>query len=135
MKLPTLNGSFVRDKPWVRFRCTRPASKYGTVKIIRDLDLEIADGEFVVIVGPSGCGKPTLLRMIAGLEATTPGQIVIDGHDVTAALPVERKLAMVFQTSALYPHMTVRQNMGFGLKLAKLSSGAIKAKVDAQPIR
>ena len=109
----------------------KAGKQYGTVEIIRDLDLEIADGEFVVIVGPSGCGKSTLLRMIAGLEATTAGQIVIDGRDVTEALPVERKLAMVFQSYALYPHMTVRQNMGFGLKLAKLSSGAIKTKVDA----
>ena len=109
----------------------KAGKQYGAVEIIRDLDLEIADGEFVVIVGPSGCGKSTLLRMIAGLEATTSGQIVIDGRDVTASLPVERKLAMVFQSYALYPHMTVRQNMGFGLKLARLSSAAIKAKVDA----
>ncbi len=110
----------------------RQAGKqYGAVEIIKDLDMEIADGEFVVIVGPSGCGKSTLLRMIAGLEQTTSGQILIDGRDMTAASPVERKLAMVFQSYALYPHMTVRQNMGFGLKLARLSAGKIKAKVDA----
>jgi multiple sugar transport system ATP-binding protein len=107
------------------------AKQYGAIEIIKDLNMEIADGEFVVIVGPSGCGKSTLLRMIAGLEQTTSGQILIDGHDVTAASPVERKLAMVFQSYALYPHMTVRQNMGFGLKLAKLSTGTIKVKVDA----
>ncbi|WP_426230485.1 ABC transporter ATP-binding protein [Pararhizobium sp. DWP3-4] len=109
----------------------KAGKQYGTVEIIRDLDLEIANGEFVVIVGPSGCGKSTLLRMIAGLEQTTSGQILIDGDDVTAASPVERKLAMVFQSYALYPHMTVRQNMGFGLKLAKLPAGTVKAKVDA----
>ncbi|PSJ57088.1 ABC transporter ATP-binding protein [Pseudaminobacter soli (ex Li et al. 2025)] len=108
----------------------KAGKQYGATKIIRDLDLEIADGEFVVIVGPSGCGKSTLLRMIAGLEETTSGQILIDGKDVTKAPPVERQLAMVFQSYALYPHMTVRQNMGFGLKLAKLPSGAIRAKVD-----
>ena len=109
----------------------KAGKQYGAVEIIKDLDLEIANGEFVVIVGPSGCGKSTLLRMIAGLEQTTSGQILIDGRDVTLASPVERKLAMVFQSYALYPHMTVRQNMGFGLKLAKLSTATIKAKVDA----
>ncbi len=108
----------------------KAGKRYGGTEIIRDLDLDIADGEFVVIVGPSGCGKSTLLRMIAGLEETTSGSIRIDGRDVTKAPPVERQLAMVFQSYALYPHMTVRQNMGFGLKLAKLSSDAIKAKVD-----
>ncbi|PWK67630.1 ABC transporter ATP-binding protein [Aminobacter sp. AP02] len=109
----------------------KAGKQYGTSEIIRDLDLEIADGEFVVIVGPSGCGKSTLLRMIAGLEQTTSGKLLIDGRDVTTAPPVERKLAMVFQSYALYPHMTVRQNMGFGLKLTKLSADRIKAKVDA----
>ena len=108
----------------------KAGKRYGGTEIIRDLDLDIADGEFVVIVGPSGCGKSTLLRMIAGLEETTSGTILIDGKDVTKALPVERQLAMVFQSYALYPHMTVRQNMGFGLKLAKLPADAIKAKVD-----
>ena len=108
----------------------KAGKRYGGTEIIRDLDLDISDGEFVVIVGPSGCGKSTLLRMIAGLEETTSGHLFIDGRDVTKAPPVERQLAMVFQSYALYPHMTVRQNMGFGLKLAKLSPDAIKAKVD-----
>ncbi|MEW9612443.1 ABC transporter ATP-binding protein [Shinella sp. S4-D37] len=108
----------------------KAGKRYGGVEIMRDLDLAIADGEFVVIVGPSGCGKSTLLRMIAGIEETTSGRIVIDGRDVTKAPPVERELAMVFQSYALYPHMTVRQNMGFGLKLAKLPATTIKAKVD-----
>ncbi|OCP15778.1 MULTISPECIES: ABC transporter ATP-binding protein [unclassified Ensifer] len=109
----------------------KAGKQYGNLEIIRELDLDIADGEFVVIVGPSGCGKSTLLRMIAGLEETTSGQIFIDGRDVTAVSPVERKLAMVFQSYALYPHMTVRRNMGFGLKLAKLPADRIKAKVEA----
>ncbi|MDR7223032.1 ABC transporter ATP-binding protein [Aminobacter aminovorans] len=108
----------------------KAGKRYGGTEIIRDLDLDISDGEFVVIVGPSGCGKSTLLRMIAGLEETTSGRLLIDGRDVTKAPPVERQLAMVFQSYALYPHMTVRQNMGFGLKLAKLSPDVIKAKVD-----
>ncbi|KQU74519.1 ABC transporter ATP-binding protein [Aminobacter sp. DSM 101952] len=108
----------------------KAGKRYGETEIIKDLDLNIANGEFVVIVGPSGCGKSTLLRMIAGLEETTSGSLTIDGRDVTKAPPVERQLAMVFQSYALYPHMTVRQNMGFGLKLAKLSVDVIKAKVD-----
>ena len=109
----------------------KAGKRYGAVEIIRELDLEIADGEFVVIVGPSGCGKSTLLRMIAGLEATTAGQILIDGRDVTSASPVDRQLAMVFQSYALYPHMTVRQNMGFGLRLAKVPAATAKAKIEA----
>ncbi len=109
----------------------KAGKRYGAVEIIRELDLEIADGEFVVIVGPSGCGKSTLLRMIAGLEETTAGEILIDGRDMTAASPVDRQLAMVFQSYALYPHMTVRQNMGFGLKLAKVPAAAAKAKIEA----
>ncbi|HEV7320492.1 MAG TPA: ABC transporter ATP-binding protein [Ensifer sp.] len=109
----------------------KAGKRYGGVEIMRDLDLAIADGEFVVIVGPSGCGKSTLVRMIAGIEETTSGTIVIDGRDVTKAPPVERQLAMVFQSYALYPHMTVRQNMGFGLKLAKLPGSTIREKVDA----
>ncbi|CAN7757031.1 ABC transporter ATP-binding protein [Ensifer adhaerens] len=109
----------------------KAGKRYGAVEIIRELDLEIADGEFVVIVGPSGCGKSTLLRMIAGLEATTDGQILINGRDATSASPVDRQLAMVFQSYALYPHMTVRQNMGFGLRLAKVPSETARAKIEA----
>ena len=84
---------------------------------IRPLDLEIADGEFLVLVGPSGCGKSTLLRLIAGLETPTAGRIVIGGADVTALPPQSRDLAMVFQSYALYPHMTVRENLAYGLKV------------------
>src|ERR1041384_4739669 len=84
---------------------------FGATTIIPNIDLDIADGEFVVFVGPSGCGKSTLLRLIGGLEDTTSGKISIDGRDVTEEAPAKRKLAMVFQSYALYPHMTVRNNI------------------------
>src|SRR3984885_15138621 len=89
---------------------------YGTAHVLSDIGLSIEDGEFVVLVGPSGCGKSTLLRMIAGLDAPTPGDIRIGGKLVNALAPAERKIAMVFQSYALYPHMDVRKNMTFGLK-------------------
>ena len=89
---------------------------FGSAKVLSDIDLDIADGEFVVLVGPSGCGKSTLLRMIAGLDAPSAGDIFIGGKLVTALAPAERKIAMVFQSYALYPHMNVRKNMTFGLK-------------------
>jgi ABC-type sugar transport system ATPase subunit len=92
---------------------------FGEVQVIPDISLDIQDGEFVVFVGPSGCGKSTLLRLIAGLEDTTSGQILLDGQDMTKAPPARRGLAMVFQSYALYPHMTVYDNMAFGMKLAK----------------
>jgi multiple sugar transport system ATP-binding protein len=97
---------------------------FGEVQVIKGVDLSIADGEFVIFVGPSGCGKSTLLRMIAGLEETSRGQVVIDGRDATAEPPSKRGLAMVFQSYALYPHMSVAENMGFSLKTA----GAPKAE-------
>ena len=102
---------------------------FGPVKVIHGVDLTIADGEFCVFVGPSGCGKSTLLRMIAGLEETTSGTIGIGGRDVTRLDPAERGVAMVFQTYALYPHMTVAQNMGFGLKMNGHPKAEIEAKV------
>ena len=88
------------------------------VKAVDEVTLEIADGEFMVLVGPSGCGKSTLLRMIAGLEDVTDGSILIGDRDVTELQPQQRDIAMVFQNYALYPHMTVAQNMGFALKIA-----------------
>jgi multiple sugar transport system ATP-binding protein len=91
------------------------------VLAVTDVTLEIADGEFMVLVGPSGCGKSTLLRAIAGLEQVTSGRVYIDGDDVTDMAPRDRDIAMVFQNYALYPHMTVRENLGFGLKLRKVS--------------
>ncbi len=93
---------------------------FGDVTVIPPLSLEIEDGEFVVFVGPSGCGKSTLLRLIAGLEDTTAGTIEIDGQDATGLPPAKRGLAMVFQSYALYPHMTVRKNIAFPMRMAKL---------------
>ncbi|MEP2784922.1 MAG: ABC transporter ATP-binding protein [Pseudoruegeria sp.] len=98
---------------------------FDDVQVIKGVDLQINDGEFVIFVGPSGCGKSTLLRMIGGLEETSRGQILIDGSDVTSHPPSKRGLAMVFQSYALYPHMTVGENMGFSLK----TSGAPKAEI------
>ena len=102
---------------------------YGKVAVIHGIDTEIADGAFVVIVGPSGCGKSTLLRMVAGLEAVTAGEIAIGGRIVNDLEPKDRDVAMVFQNYALYPHMTVRQNMGYGLKLARVPKAEIEARV------
>ena len=106
---------------------TYPRAENPTVK---DLNLEIADGEFLVLVGPSGCGKSTTLRALAGLEPVSSGRILIDGKDVTGLEPGERDIAMVFQNYALYPHLTVAENMGFALKLAKRPKAEIKAKVE-----
>ncbi len=92
----------------------------GGVRAVDDVSLQIADGEFMVLVGPSGCGKTTLLRTIGGLETVSGGRIVIGGHDVTRVAPGARDLAMVFQNYALYPHMTVRQNLGYGLRVRKV---------------
>ena len=103
--------------------------KYDDLEVIHGIDLEIQDGEFCVFVGPSGCGKSTLLRMISGLEEVTRGQIHIGDRDVTTMHPADRGIAMVFQSYALYPHMTVRENMGFGLKMSKVPSNEIDKKV------
>ncbi len=102
---------------------------FGDTEVIPPLNLEINDGEFVVFVGPSGCGKSTLLRLIAGLEDVTSGSIQIDGDEATHSKPAERGLAMVFQSYALYPHMSVRKNIAFPLKMAGLSPDDIEKKV------
>lgn len=102
---------------------------FGDTQVIKGIDLEIQDGEMVVFVGPSGCGKSTLLRMIAGLEETSYGDIYLDGDRVTDKLPSERALSMVFQSYALYPHMNVEDNVGFGLKTAGVPADEIAAKV------
>ncbi|MGN6469691.1 MAG: ABC transporter ATP-binding protein [Rhizobiaceae bacterium] len=102
---------------------------FGITHVIPEIDLEIENGEFVVFVGPSGCGKSTLLRLIAGLEDTTSGKILIDGKDVTAAPPAKRGLAMVFQSYALYPHMTVYNNNAFPLKMDSQPKDVIDKKV------
>jgi len=104
---------------------------FGETQVIPPLDLTIEDGEFAVFVGPSGCGKSTLLRMIAGLEELTSGQINIDGEDVTQVPPSKRGLAMVFQSYALYPHMTVRKNIAFPLRMEGMDQSEIDKKVEA----
>jgi multiple sugar transport system ATP-binding protein len=112
-----------------RFNLRNVRKAFGEVVIIPKLDLDINDGEFVVFVGPSGCGKSTLLRLIAGLEDTTSGEIKIDGVDMADAAPAKRGLAMVFQSYALYPHMSVRNNIAFALKMAGESKDSIEKKV------
>ena len=104
---------------------------FGRTTVIPGVDLEIADGTFVVFVGPSGCGKSTLLRLIAGLEDVSAGRIIIDGNDVAKLPPAKRGLAMVFQSYALYPHMTVRKNIGFGLRMAGRPRDEVARKVEA----
>ena len=103
--------------------------KFGASQVIHGIDLEIEDGEFVVFVGPSGCGKSTLLRMIAGLEEISGGEMLIDGEVVNEIDAAKRELAMVFQSYALYPHMTVRKNLGFGLETMKVPKAEIADKV------
>jgi multiple sugar transport system ATP-binding protein len=104
---------------------------FGPTEVIQGVSVDIADGEFVVLVGPSGCGKSTLLRMVAGLETITSGEIAIDGRVVNKLEPKERDIAMVFQNYALYPQMTVAQNLGFALELARLDKQTIQTKVAA----
>jgi ABC-type sugar transport system ATPase subunit len=104
--------------------------KYGDVEVIPPLDLTIQDGEFTVFVGPSGCGKSTLLRLIAGLEDVSSGSIQIDGKAATDMAPSKRGLAMVFQSYALYPHMSVRKNIAFPLRMAKMDPAEIAKKVE-----
>ena len=100
------------------------------VAVIHGIDMEISDGEFIVIVGPSGCGKSTLLRMVAGLERITGGQVAIGERVVNELEPKDRDIAMVFQNYALYPHMSVFENMAYGLKIRKLPQDEIRARVD-----
>jgi multiple sugar transport system ATP-binding protein len=110
-------------------RLERVTKSFGDVEVIPALDLEIEDGEFVVFVGPSGCGKSTLLRLIAGLEDISSGRILIDGSDATQKPPAKRGLAMVFQSYALYPHMSVYKNIAFPLRMAGMERAAIDRKV------
>ena len=98
------------------------SKSFGNSAVVDDLSLEIGDGEFVVLLGPSGCGKTTTLRMIAGLEQMTSGDILIDGHRVNDLPPQKRDVAMVFQSYALYPHMTVAENIAYPLRVRKLQS-------------
>src|ERR1700754_2261339 len=103
----------------------------GSLDVIHGIDLSIDEGSFVVFVGPSGCGKSTLLRMIAGLEDVTDGEVEIKGRIVTDLDPSERGIAMVFQSYALYPHMSVRDNLAFGLKMARTNAAEIETRVKA----
>ncbi len=109
---------------------TKVRKAFGEAEVIPGIDLDINDGEFVVFVGPSGCGKSTLLRLIAGLEDTTSGVIAIDGTDATNLPPAKRRLAMVFQSYALYPHMSVRKNIAFPLKMAKMPQDEAAKRVE-----
>jgi multiple sugar transport system ATP-binding protein len=102
---------------------------FGAVEVIKGVSFEVADGQFAVLVGPSGCGKSTLLRMIAGLESVTAGDIKLDGKRINDVPPDRRRIAMVFQSYALYPHMTVAQNIGFSLELKKVSKAKIREEV------
>ncbi|MBB4123733.1 ABC transporter ATP-binding protein [Martelella radicis] len=102
---------------------------FGAVKVIKGVDLEVEDGEFVVLVGPSGCGKSTLLRVIAGLEDVTGGDIAVGGKQVTRLTPAQREIAMVFQSYALYPHMSVRKNLSFGLENLRMKKSEIDERV------
>ncbi|TCP43311.1 ABC transporter ATP-binding protein [Rhodovulum marinum] len=102
---------------------------FGKTQVIHGVDIDIADGEFIVIVGPSGCGKSTLLRMVAGLETVTAGEVRIGGERVNDREPMDRDIAMVFQNYALYPHMSVFDNMAYGLKIAKTPRAEIEARV------
>ena len=104
---------------------------FGPVEVLKGIDLEVTDGEFVVFVGPSGCGKSTLLRVIAGLEDSTSGRVVIDGQDVSTTPPAKRGIAMVFQTYALYPHLSVKNNMGLGLKQIGTPAAEIDKRIKA----
>ena len=112
----------------VEFRDVRKT--YVNVEVIHGIDMQVVDGEFIVIVGPSGCGKSTLLRMVAGLEPITSGEIVIGDRVVNALEPKDRDIAMVFQNYALYPHMTVFDNMAFSLKLRGAPQQEINQRVD-----
>ena len=110
---------------------SRVRKAFGNVEVVHGVDIRIEDGEFCVLVGPSGCGKSTLLRMIAGLEEISGGEIVIGERVVNDVAPKQRDIAMVFQNYALYPHMTVFENMGFSLKLAGRTREEMKERVDA----
>ena len=108
---------------------------FGTTKVLHGISFDIRDGEFMVLVGPSGCGKSTLLRMLAGLEEITAGTIGIDGRTVNDVDSKDRDIAMVFQSYALYPHLTVRQNLAFGLELRRTDIREIDARIEQASAR
>src|SRR6476661_4515051 len=119
-----------RDRKVMAALAFRDARKsYGDLEVIHGISMDVADGEFVVIVGPSGCGKSTLLRMVAGLESISAGEIVIGGRVVNQLEPKDRDIAMVFQNYALYPHMSVYDNMAYGLRIKGFSKEEIENRV------
>ncbi|HEV7984861.1 MAG TPA: ATP-binding cassette domain-containing protein, partial [Steroidobacteraceae bacterium] len=111
------------------------SKRFGDTPVLHELDLNVAAGEFVVLVGPSGCGKSTLLRLIAGLEELSSGEIHIGGRLVNGLPPSERDIAMVFQSYALYPHMSVADNMAYSLKLRGMAKPQIERAVDAAAVK
>ncbi|MEZ2130832.1 MULTISPECIES: ABC transporter ATP-binding protein [unclassified Sinorhizobium] len=113
-----------------RLELSNIVKNFGAVEVIRDVSLAVEDGEFIAFVGPSGCGKSTLLRLIAGLDKPTSGSVSIDGKDVTQITAADRGLAMVFQSYALYPHMSVRQNLAFGLENTKVPKDEIETRIN-----
>ena len=115
---------------WASISLTQVVKFYGKVEVVHSIDLEIAHNEFLVLVGPSGCGKSTTLRMIAGLEEISAGEIYIDDVLVNDMPPRKRDVSMVFQNYALYPHMNVLENLGFGLKIAKQTDAIINQRVN-----
>jgi multiple sugar transport system ATP-binding protein len=119
------------QKPMTGISLDGVGRKFGSTVALEEISIEIPDGEFLVLLGPSGCGKSTLLRILAGLLAPTSGRVVIDGKDVTALPPGDRDIAMVFQSYALYPHLSVEKNLGFGLRVRHRSKEEIAAKVAA----
>src|SRR6202158_514813 len=121
--------SGIRNETMAKVQLRDVRKNYGTDEVIHGVSIDIADGEFIVIVGPSGCGKSTLLRMVAGLEAITAGEIVIGDRVVNTLEPKDRDIAMVFQNYALYPHMSVYDNMAFGLKMRKFEKPEINKRV------
>ncbi len=127
LRLSTLSGG--RKDLMAQLTLKNITKSFGNTQIIKGVDLDVKDGEFVVFVGPSGCGKSTLLRLIAGLEDCTSGTIAIGGSDVTQVSPSDRGIAMVFQSYALYPHMTVAQNLSFGLENTAMSKADIQTRV------
>ena len=120
-------------RQWAASNSSRSSKAFGAVNVINGVDLDIKNGEFAVFVGPSGCGKSTLLRLIAGLEDVTAGEVLIDGKDATKVGPSQRGLAMVFQSYALYPHMSVRGNIAFALKMAGREGRGHRAEGRARP--
>ncbi|MCA9713990.1 MAG: ABC transporter ATP-binding protein, partial [Myxococcales bacterium] len=114
----------------VEVRVDAIEKRFGSTQVLRGVDIHVPDGAFAVLVGPSGCGKSTLLRLLAGLEEATAGAIRFGARDVTRLEPRARDVAMVFQSYALYPHLTVRQNLGFGLKIRRTDPATIRARVD-----